>query len=65
MDPVGLDLGGRAEAVIRYRCRRCGYEHRNRAAIDVDPPDDPAALRRLAALGDRFEEDLPPGPVEG
>ncbi len=65
MDPVGIELGGRAEAVIRYRCRRCGHEHRNRAAIDVEPPDDPALLRRLAALGERFEEDLPPGPVEG
>lgn len=65
MDPVGIDLGGRAEVVIRYRCRRCGYEHRNRAAIDVDPPDDPALLRRLVALGDRFEEELPPAPPEG
>ncbi len=64
MDPVGVDLGGRAEVVIRYRCRRCGHEQRNRAAIDVEPPDDPALLRRLAALGDRWEEDLPPGPVE-
>jgi hypothetical protein len=65
MDPVGLDLGGRAEMVIRYRCRRCGHLHRNRAALDVEPPDDPALLRRLAALGDRFEEELPPSPVEG
>ncbi len=65
MDPVALELGGRAQAVIRYRCRSCGYEHRNRAALDVDPPDDPEQLRRLAALGERWEEDLPPGPVEG
>jgi DNA-directed RNA polymerase subunit RPC12/RpoP len=49
MDPVGIDLGGRAEVVVRYRCRRCGHEQRNRAALDADPPDDPAALRRLAA----------------
>jgi predicted RNA-binding Zn-ribbon protein involved in translation (DUF1610 family) len=65
MDPVGVELGGRAEVTIRYRCRRCGYEHRNRAGLDVVPPDDAEALRRLAALGERWEEDLPPGPVEG
>jgi hypothetical protein len=64
MDPFALELGGRAEAVIRYRCRLCGYEHRNRAALDVQPADDPESLRRLAALGDRWEEDLPPGPTE-
>jgi len=64
MDPVGVALGGRAAMVILYRCRLCGYEHRNRAALDVQPPDDQALLRKLAALGDRWEEDLPPGPVE-
>jgi len=56
MDPVGLQLGGRAEAVITYRCRLCGHEHRNRAALDLRPQDDPDALRRLAALGQRWEE---------
>ena len=64
MDPVVLELGGRCEMVIGYRCRLCGHEHRNRAALNVDPPDDQSQLRRLAALGDRWEEDLPPGPVE-
>jgi hypothetical protein len=65
MDPVGVDLGGRAEVVIRYRCRRCDYEHRNRAALDVDPPDDPELLRRVAAMGDRFEDHRPPSLVDG
>jgi predicted RNA-binding Zn-ribbon protein involved in translation (DUF1610 family) len=54
MDPVGLELGGRAEAVIHYRCRVCGGEHRNRAALDADPPDDHEALCGLAALGERW-----------
>lgn len=54
MDPVGIDLGGRVEAVIRYRCRVCGLLHRNRAAVDALPPDDPEALRGLAALGERW-----------
>ncbi len=64
MDPTGVELGGRAGVVITYRCRLCGYEHRNRAALDVEPPDDQECLRRLAALGERWEEDLPPHPPE-
>lgn len=60
MDPVGLEIGGRAEAVIRYRCRACGLEHRNRAAVDAEPPDDPEALRGLAALGERWVGTAPP-----
>lgn len=64
MDPVGVDVGGRPGMVIRYRCRRCGHGHRNRAALDIEPPDDQELLRRLAALGERWEEDLPPRPPE-
>ncbi len=64
MDPVSLEVGGRAGMVIRYRCRVCGHEHRNRAALDVEPPDDAVALRRLAALGERWEEDLPTARAE-
>ena len=56
MDPIGIELEGRAGAVIRYRCRACGGEHRNRAAAGSDPPDDPAALTRLSALGERWED---------
>lgn len=60
LDPVGLEVGGRQGMVIRYRCRLCGYEHRNRAALDVEPPDDPELLRLLSARGERWEEALPP-----
>ncbi len=34
LDPVDLNLEGRAGVVISYRCRRCGFTHRNRAHPD-------------------------------
>ena len=43
MRPVGVE-SGRKGWVIRYRCERCGYEHRNRAA----PDDDYEAVLALA-----------------
>jgi predicted RNA-binding Zn-ribbon protein involved in translation (DUF1610 family) len=51
LDPVGVEVGGRPGMVIQYRCRKCGYVHRNRAMLDGSVPDDAAALRRLAAGG--------------
>lgn len=52
--------GGRMEAVavslkhgapvLHFRCERCGATSRNRALLDVDPPDD---MRRIAALSAR------------
>ena len=44
MDPVGLEVVG-GEAVIRYRCRRCGAARRCRA----HPGDDAAALAAISA----------------
>jgi RNHCP domain len=35
--------------MIEYRCRACGVQRRNRVLDDVQPPDDPALLRRLVA----------------
>ena len=41
--PVEVELVG-GEAVVRYRCVRCGHEGRNRA----HPDDDPRALSRIS-----------------
>lgn len=35
--------------MIEYRCRACGVLRRNRVLDDVQPPDDPALVRRLVA----------------
>ncbi len=59
MDPVAVEHGGRAELVIVHRCRRCGAGRRNRAMLEGAWPDEPAALRRLSALGPRWEEEEP------
>ncbi len=48
LEPVGLSFRG-GDPVIHYRCRKCNAEGVNRALEDGDPPDDPAALRRLSA----------------
>lgn len=34
-------------AMLRYRCAACGHVRRNRVLDDLDPPDDPSALRAL------------------
>ncbi len=46
MDPTGLELRG-GEAVIHYRCRRCGAAGRCRA----HPDDDAVALAELSGRG--------------
>ena len=43
MEPVRVE-GTAAEYVIRYRCSRCGYEHRNKAV----PEDSIDALITIA-----------------
>lgn len=48
MDPIGATVRGDT-VVLRYRCRRCGAERNQRAVTDGAPPDDAAALRRVAA----------------
>jgi predicted RNA-binding Zn-ribbon protein involved in translation (DUF1610 family) len=62
MDPIGLVTGGRVDAVIAYRCRRCGYERQNRALLDGASPDAPAALLALsigAPVGPSVPSDPP------
>lgn len=41
LEPVGVDQSGKKGWVILHRCRSCGMQRRNRAALD-DPraPDD-------------------------
>lgn len=41
LEPIGVESSGKKGWVIVHRCRRCGEERRNRAALD-DPvaPDD-------------------------
>jgi hypothetical protein len=48
LDPVAVE-GSSAAPRIRYRCRSCGAEKVNRAALDGDPPDDWRAIVALAA----------------
>jgi predicted RNA-binding Zn-ribbon protein involved in translation (DUF1610 family) len=46
--PVALEPGGGSLAIV-YRCASCGVSRRNRVLDDLSVPDDPAALRKLAA----------------
>lgn len=48
MVPVGLEQSGKKGWVILHRCAKCGYEGRNRAALDdPDQPDDWDAMIAL------------------
>jgi predicted RNA-binding Zn-ribbon protein involved in translation (DUF1610 family) len=47
LEPVGLMLRA-GEAVIQFRCRRCGAERVNRALRDGEVPDDAEMLRRIS-----------------
>ena len=35
--------------MLRFRCQRCGIERRNRVLNDLEPPDDPEAVRKLVS----------------
>lgn len=50
MVPVGVEQSGKKGWIVVHRCARCGYEGRNRAALD-DPgqPDDWDVLVALSA----------------
>ena len=50
LEPVAVHHSGKKGWTIVHRCRRCGEERRNRAALD-DPamPDDYTLLVRLAS----------------
>jgi len=52
LEPVAAEHSGKKGWVIVHRCRRCGAERRNRAALD-DPlwPDDFERLVALASGG--------------
>lgn len=53
MVPVAIDRIGGDEVVIRHRCRRCGAEDRNRAALGIRiQPDSLAAIAAVAAAVD-------------
>jgi DNA-directed RNA polymerase subunit RPC12/RpoP len=49
LEPVGVEHTGQTGWIILHRCRRCGAERRNKAALD-DPraPDDYDAIVRLS-----------------
>lgn len=44
--PVGLERTTKGWVIV-YTCARCGIRRRNRVLDDVEPPDDPAAVRNL------------------
>lgn len=49
MVPVGLDQSGKKGWMILHCCSKCGFEGRNRAALDdPDQPDDWDALVTLS-----------------
>lgn len=48
--PDGAVLAG-GVWTLHHRCSLCGAERRVRALSDVEVPDDPAALRRVASRG--------------
>ena len=50
MRPVGAEQSGKKGWIIRHRCEACGFEGRNKAALD-DPrqPDSFEALIQLAS----------------
>lgn len=50
LEPIGVEHTGKKGWIILHRCRRCGCERRNKAALD-DPrvPDDYDTIVRLSA----------------
>ncbi len=48
--PVGASFAA-GRWVLEYRCARCGVTRRNQVITDVDVPDDPDAVARVASLG--------------
>lgn len=51
LEPVGVEHTGKKGWIVLHRCRACGAERRNKAALD-DPrdPDDFDLIVRLSAL---------------
>lgn len=50
LEPVAVERSGKKGWVIVHRCRRCGAERRNRAALDdPDTPDDFDVLIAIAS----------------
>lgn len=50
MEPLRADPDPKKGYVITFRCRKCGYIHRNKAAYGVDvQPDDLSKLIALTA----------------
>ncbi|MBQ3927041.1 MAG: RNHCP domain-containing protein [Clostridia bacterium] len=48
MEPISAVPDTRKGYIIIYRCKKCGQEHRNRAALDIaDQPDDIEKLIEL------------------
>lgn len=54
MEPVGVEQTGKKGWVILYRCRKCGHQGRNKAALD--DPDQPDSWDALVALSRRARE---------
>ena len=48
MEPVRVELSSKKGYVIVHRCRKCGEEHRNKAANEA--PNQPDNLRLLIKL---------------
>lgn len=54
LQPVGVEQSGKKGWVILYRCERCGFTGRNRAALD--DPEQPDDWNALVALSGRQRE---------
>ncbi|EYB68227.1 hypothetical protein DEIPH_ctg025orf0073 [Deinococcus phoenicis] len=54
MVPVGVEQSGKKGWVILYRCQKCGFTGRNKAALD--DPVQPDSWDALVALSSRRRE---------
>lgn len=50
MEPISLEQHSKKGWIITHRCTKCGYQGRNRAALDDPQPDDWDTLIRLSRL---------------
>lgn len=48
--PIAVDSSPKGW-MLRYRCDACGMDRTNRVLDDLDPPDDPAAVRAIMVRG--------------
>ncbi|MVN87382.1 RNHCP domain-containing protein [Deinococcus sp. HMF7620] len=54
MAPVGVEQSGKKGWVLVHRCQTCGFQGRNRAALD--DPEQPDSWDAIVALSARTEQ---------